>query len=74
MFCFDNPLRFCENIEGRKKYRVKRVPHKHARKCHFYRVSEIYAWRGQTPCVMSVTALVQRSSYHRTRIRIASKT
>jgi hypothetical protein len=62
MFCFDNPLRFCENIQGRKN-RVNRVPHFHARKCHFYRVSEIYAWCGQTPCVMSVTAVRQRSSY-----------
>ncbi|PWG72465.1 hypothetical protein DEM28_05520 [Enterobacter mori] len=63
MFCFDNHLRFCENIQGRKKNRVKRVPHRHERKCHFYRVSEIYAWRGQTPYVMSVTAFGQRSSY-----------
>jgi hypothetical protein len=56
MFCFDNPLRFCENIQGRKN-RVNSVPHRHARKCHFYRVSEIYAWCGQTPYVMSVAAI-----------------
>ncbi|EFC58018.1 hypothetical protein ACIQCX_14645 [Enterobacter cancerogenus] len=40
------------------------MSHRHARKCHFYRVSEIYAWRGQTPYVMSVTAFGQRFSYH----------
>ncbi|RRE43269.1 hypothetical protein EAO28_05145 [Klebsiella pneumoniae] len=29
----------------------------------FIRVNEIYAWCGQTPCVMSVTAVRQRASH-----------
>ncbi|PJR60512.1 hypothetical protein CWM52_18625 [Raoultella sp. T31] len=45
------------------KSSVSRAANFHARKCHFYRVSEIYAWCGQTPCVMSVAAVRQRASH-----------
>jgi len=41
------------------------VLHNHACKYHVYRASEIYAWRGQTPFVMSIAAARQRSSHHR---------
>ena len=63
MFCFDNPLCFCENIHGRQKavFRVRRI-FMHANAI-FIRVSEIYAWCGQTPCVMSVAAVRQRASH-----------
>lgn len=39
------------------------VLHNHACKYHVYRASEIYAWRGQTPFVMSIAAARQRSSH-----------
>ncbi|NYY80071.1 hypothetical protein DMH27_00015 [Raoultella planticola] len=45
------------------KSSVSRAANFHARKCHFIRVSEIYAWCGQTPCVMSVAAVRQRASH-----------
>ncbi|XNM72819.1 hypothetical protein ACLK11_05035 [Escherichia coli] len=45
MFCFDNPLVFCENIRGRKKT-VFLYAHNHACKYDVYRASEILrmAW------------------------------
>jgi hypothetical protein len=73
MFCFDNPLRFCENIQGRKKCGLC-AANSHAYNRHFYPVSEIYAWCGQTPYVMLMTAHGQRSSYHITPIAIAQTT
>ncbi|EFX8379507.1 hypothetical protein D8Y76_02420 [Shigella flexneri] len=66
MFCFDNPLVFCENIRGRKKT-VFLYAHNHVCKYHVYRASEIYVWRGQTPFVMSIAATRQRSSHRRPR-------
>jgi hypothetical protein len=70
MFCFDNPLLFCENIQGRKK-RGYCAMHSHAHNRHFYRASEIYAWCGQTPYVMLMAASGQRSSYYITPVGIA---
>ncbi|WP_206522832.1 hypothetical protein, partial [Klebsiella pneumoniae] len=53
----------CENIQGRRKavFSVRRI-FMHANAI-FIRVNEIYAWCGQTPCVMSVTAVRQRASH-----------
>ncbi|EFE08596.1 hypothetical protein CIT292_07918 [Citrobacter youngae ATCC 29220] len=43
------------------------VLHNHACRYHVYRVSEIYAWCGQMPFVMSIAADRQRSSHHKPR-------
>ncbi len=63
VFALTIPLCFCENIQGRRKavFGVRRI-FMHANAI-FIRVNEIYAWCGQTPCVMSVTAVRQRASH-----------
>ncbi|EPU4104960.1 hypothetical protein ACVW21_002878, partial [Salmonella enterica subsp. enterica serovar Agona] len=55
---------FAKTFEEEKNC-VMYVLHNHACKYHVYRASEIYAWRGQTPFVMSIAAVRQRSSHHR---------
>jgi len=58
--------RFAKTFEEEKNS-VVCVPHNHAYKYHVYRASEIYAWCGQTPFVMSIAAVRQRSSHYRPR-------
>ncbi|HDR2889495.1 TPA: hypothetical protein I4G69_000305 [Enterobacter asburiae] len=55
-FALTIPCAFAKTLKEEKN-RVNSVSHRHAGKCHFYRVSEIYAWCGQTPYVMSVAAI-----------------
>ncbi len=57
MFCFDNHLLFAKTFEEEKLYVMYGsciIMHVNTM---FTGLSEIYAWRGQTPFVMSIAAI-----------------